>query len=83
MNTDAYLRENNRQKVITMILIGGWVEAQHIAVSLSKGSPKTNEQLTESIMAQKVVITSYSIHYTKLYEMLYQESQMVYSLYIL
>ena len=54
MNTDAYLRENNRQKIITMILIGGWVEAQHIAVSLSKGSPNTNEQLTESILAQKV-----------------------------
>ncbi len=54
MNTDAYLRENNRQKIITMILIGGWVEAQHIAVSLSKGSPKTNTQLTESILAQKI-----------------------------
>jgi hypothetical protein len=54
MNTDAYLRENNRQKVITMILIGGWIEAQHIAVSLSKGSTKTNAQLTESIMAQKI-----------------------------
>lgn len=54
MNTDAYLRENNRQKAITMILIGGWVEAQYIAVSLSKGSPKTNEQLTESILAQKI-----------------------------
>ncbi len=54
MNTDAYLRENNRQKVITMILIGGWVEAQYIAVSLAKDSPKTNPQLTESILAQKI-----------------------------
>jgi len=54
MNTDAYLRENNRQKVITMILIGGWVEAQYIAVSLSKDSPETNSQLTESILAQKI-----------------------------
>ncbi len=54
MNTDAYLRENNRQKVITMILIGGWVEAQYIAVSLSGGSPETNPQLTESILAQKI-----------------------------
>ena len=54
MNTDAYLRENNRQRIITMILIGGWVEAQHIAVSLSKGSPNTNKQLTESILAQKI-----------------------------
>ncbi len=56
MNTDAYLRENNRQKVILMILIGGWVEAQYIAVSLSKDSPDTNQQLTESIMAQKISI---------------------------
>ncbi len=54
MNTDAYLRENNRQKIITMILIGGWVEAQYIAVSLSKNSPDTNKQLTESILAQKI-----------------------------
>lgn len=54
MNTDSYLRENNRQKAITMILIGGWVEAQYIAVSLSKGSPNTNKQLTESILAQKI-----------------------------
>jgi len=54
MNTDAYLRENNRKKVITMILIGGWVEAQYIAVSLSKDSPETNSQLTESILAQKI-----------------------------
>ncbi|NPA68536.1 MAG: hypothetical protein GXO50_08010 [Chlorobi bacterium] len=54
MNTDAYLRENNRQKVITMILIGGWIEAQYIAVSLSKCSPDTDPQLTESILAQKI-----------------------------
>jgi len=54
MNTDAYLKENNRQKITTMILIGGWVEAQYIAVSLSKGSPDTNKQLTESILAQKI-----------------------------
>jgi hypothetical protein len=54
MNTDAYLRENNRQKVITMILIGGWVEAQYIAVTLSEGSMKKNAQLTESILAQKI-----------------------------
>ncbi len=54
MNTDAYLRENNRQKMITMILIGGWIEAQYIAVSLSNGSPDTNPQLTESILAQKI-----------------------------
>ncbi len=54
MNTDAYLRENNRQKVITMILIGGWVEAQYIAVSLTNDSPETNPKLTESILAQKI-----------------------------
>jgi hypothetical protein len=54
MNTDAYLKENNRQKILTLILIGGWVEAQYIAVSLSQGSPDTNEQLTESILAQKI-----------------------------
>ena len=54
MNTDAYLRENNRQKVITMILIGGWIEAQYIAVSLTDGSPDTNPRLTENILAQKI-----------------------------
>ena len=54
INTDAYLKENNRQKLITLILIGGWVEAQYIAVSLTKDSPETNSQLTENILAQKI-----------------------------
>ncbi len=54
MNTDAYLKENNREKLITMILIGGWIEAQYIAVSLTDGSPDTNPRLTENILAQKI-----------------------------
>ncbi len=73
MNTDAYLRENNRSKAITMILIGGWVEAQHIAVSLSKGSPKTNAQLTESILAQKISLELM----TKALENVYKDETMI------
>jgi len=56
MNTDSYLQQNNRTEVMTMILIGGWVEAQYLATSLSKGSLKENPELIQRIMEQSLTL---------------------------
>jgi hypothetical protein len=56
MNTDAYLLENGRKDVMSMILVGGWVEAQYIATTLTNGSPTTNSELTQKIIEQQSAV---------------------------
>jgi len=56
MNTDSYLLENNRKDIMSMILVGGWVEAQYIATRLTKDSPTKNTELTQRIIDQQSVV---------------------------
>ena len=56
MNTDSYLMENGRSEIMTMILIGGWIEAQYLAVNLSKGSLTDNPDLIQRIMEQGLTL---------------------------
>ncbi len=56
MNTDAYLKENGRQELMTMILVGGWVEAQYLATRLSKSSLTENPDLVKRILEQSLTL---------------------------
>ncbi|GEM_PF-3270152 len=56
MNTDAYLMENGRSEIMTMILIGGWIEAQYLATNLTKSSLTENPELVQRIMEQGLTL---------------------------
>lgn len=61
MNTDAYLLENGRKEIMSMILVGGWIEAQYIATTLANGSPGTNPELTQKIIEQQSAVQLMSL----------------------
>ncbi|MEA2042378.1 MAG: hypothetical protein U9N85_07480 [Bacteroidota bacterium] len=56
MNTDAYLLENKRHDIMAMILVGGWIEAQYIAISYTDGLPEKYPDLTRSILDQAISV---------------------------
>lgn len=56
MNTDAYLLENQRHDIMAMILVGGWIEAQYIAISYTEYNPNKYPDLTQSIMDQVISV---------------------------
>ncbi len=56
MNTDAYLLENDRQGIMTMILIGGWIEAEYIAISSSEGSRTKYPELYGKLIDQSISV---------------------------
>ncbi len=56
MNTDAYLQENKRHDIMAMILAGGWIEAQYIAVSYTECEVNKYADLTQSILDQSISI---------------------------
>jgi hypothetical protein len=52
LTANAFLKDNDRAKIASLILAGGWVEGLYIASSLSKASAK-NEELLNMIAEQK------------------------------
>ena len=56
MNTDAYLLENKRHDVMAMILVGGWIEAQYIAISHTDSKIDKYPDLTQSILDQAISV---------------------------
>jgi len=56
MNTESYLKENGRSELMSIILIGGWVEAQYLATKLSKSNLKTNPELAKRIIEQSTTL---------------------------
>lgn len=54
---DRYLKKNKRGNISTLILLGGWLEALHIACSVAESSKKIdNTELVERIGEQKIVL---------------------------
>ncbi len=49
---DAYLKENERQNISALVIVGGWLEGLHIAVNIAKQKPG-NEKLIKRISEQK------------------------------
>ncbi len=56
MNTDAYLTENGRQEVMTIIILGGWIEAEYIATAFTNGSADFKPDLTQRILDQGISV---------------------------
>lgn len=54
--SDAYLKDNQRTDISSLILTGGWIESMHF--SLSAYQTKPNEQIRFRIAEQKQAITS-------------------------
>ena len=69
MSSTAYLKENNRAAVSTIILIGGWVEGLYISTELVNQTSFDNNKLVDRIADQKLtleivikIIEKYSYH---------------------
>ncbi len=54
MNSNAYLKENNRHAISVMVLVGGWVEGLYLATSLTNGEINNNKRLLDRIVYQKL-----------------------------
>jgi hypothetical protein len=54
MNSNAYLKENDRPAISVMILVGGWVEGLYLATSLTNGAMDNNQRLLDRIIYQKL-----------------------------
>lgn len=55
LNTNAYLEEEKRSSVASIIMVGGWVEGLHIATSLVEPG-KLDSELVKRICDQKFTI---------------------------
>ena len=58
--SDAFLKENERGSVSSLIVLGGWVEGLHIASAIEKSlrASKTNESMAKRIAEQKISLNS-------------------------
>lgn len=54
MNSNAYLKENDRPTISVMVLVGGWVEGLYLAATLTNGSMENNKRLLDRIIYQKL-----------------------------
>lgn len=57
LNSSSYLKENERQDVAAIVLVGGWVEGLYLASQLTKGQPVSNNKLVDRILEQKLSFT--------------------------
>ncbi len=58
MNANQYLMENNRKNISAEVMVGGWTEGLYIALNIINNSEKSNKQLTERIIAQKLALAT-------------------------
>ena len=49
---DAYLKEEGRENVSSLIVAGGWIESLYLAVQFTKNNP-ANKEMKERIAEQK------------------------------
>ncbi len=54
MSSNSYLKENDRQAISVMVLVGGWVEGLYLASALTNGSMENNKRLLDRIIYQKL-----------------------------
>lgn len=54
MNSNSFLKENDRPVQAVMVLVGGWVEGLYLATTLTNGSMDTNQRLVDKIIYQKL-----------------------------
>jgi hypothetical protein len=54
--SDAYLKDNKRTDISSLILAGGWIESMHFSVMALKSKP--NNQIRYRIAEQKLALNS-------------------------
>jgi len=54
MSSTAFLKENDRQPLATVALVGGWVEGLYIATQLVGNAPIEGNKIVERIVDQKL-----------------------------
>jgi len=54
LNSSSYLKENDRQGVAAIVLVGGWIEGLYIAAELVGNSPIEDNKLADRILEQKL-----------------------------
>lgn len=54
LNSSSYLKENERQDVAAIVLVGGWVEGLYIATQLVGEGSIENNKLVDRILEQKL-----------------------------
>jgi len=54
-SADAYLMDNDRAEVASLIITGGWVESMYLACHMYKTNPE-NQELKERIAEQKLIL---------------------------
>lgn len=57
MNSNSFLKENERPEIATMIIVGGWIEGLYIATQLAKITAVNNE-LIDRIIDQKLSLNT-------------------------
>ena len=54
LNSSSYLKENDRQEVAAIVLVGGWIEGLYIATQLIGDEPIQNNKLADRTLEQKL-----------------------------
>ncbi len=54
LNSSSYLKENERQDVAAIVLVGGWIEGLYLATKLVGDKSIENNKLVDSILEQKL-----------------------------
>lgn len=54
LNSSSYLKENERQDVAAIVLVGGWIEGLYIATRLVGDGDVKNNKLADRILEQKL-----------------------------
>ncbi len=54
LNSSSFLKENDRQSVAAIVLVGGWIEGLYIATQLVGNKPIENNRLVDRISEQKL-----------------------------
>ncbi len=57
MNSDSFLKENDRTETAGILLVGGWIEGLYIATQIAK-STKTNSEIIDRIIDQRLSLTT-------------------------
>jgi hypothetical protein len=54
LNSSSYLKENERQSVAAIVLVGGWIEGLYLATQLVGDKPIEDNKLVDRIAEQKL-----------------------------
>jgi len=57
MNSDSFLKENDRTETAGILLVGGWIEGLYIATQIAK-STETNSEVIDRVIDQRLSLST-------------------------